>query len=247
MTVSSRNELAGMRQVGRAVAQTLDSMRRSVRVGASTEEIDAAARESLSRAGARSAAKLTYDFPGSACISVNDEIVHGVPGDRRLCPGDVVKIDMVAEKDGYVADAARTVVVPPVSRLKRRLVACSRAAFHRALRVARYGFRICDIGKAIEDEVRRYGFTVVEDLSGHGVGRTVHEPPVVPNVFDPAMNEPLHEGMILAIEPIVSLSSRESFLTSDGWTIKTADGSLASHYENTVLITRGKPVLLTAA
>jgi len=174
MSIESSADWDGMRQVGRITRQTLDALERHVRVGMSTADLDAIAEAVFASHGARSAPALVYAFPGNVLISVNDEVVHGVPGPRRLKRGDLVKLDVTVEKDGYVADAARSVIVGSGTDTARRLVACVRAAFRAALAVARAGTRVNEIGRAVEQEVRRHGFTVVQGLSGHGVGRTIH-------------------------------------------------------------------------
>lgn len=195
----------------------------------------------------RHAPRHFYGFPGDSCISVNDEAVHGIPGSRVLQAGDLVKLDVVAEKDGYMADAAITVGVPPVSDVDRRLMACARAAFGQAMRVARAGNRVCDIGRAVDAEVKRHGFAVLTDLAGHGIGRAIHEPPVVPNHYDWRARQVLTEGLVIAVEPMVAVGNGRVVEDRDGWTIRTADGSMVAHYEHTIVITSGRPVLLTAA
>ena len=247
MSISSRAELEGLRRVGRIVGKTLGVLTRRVRPGMTTRELDRIGAGELARHGARSAPALVYGFPGSILISVNDEAVHGVPGPRRLAPGDVVKIDVTAEKDGYMADAARTVLIGSPSVEARRLRACTRAAFVAALGIARAGAPVRDIGRVIESTVRRRGFSVVQGLGGHGIGRTIHEPPAVPNQPDPRQRDVLSEGLVLTIEPIVCCGSGEARQDPDGWTIRTRDGSLAAHHEHTLVITRGRPLLLTAA
>jgi methionyl aminopeptidase len=229
------------------VRLTLDALEEHVRPGITTGELDRIAAGVLAGHGARSAPMLVYGFPGSALISINDEVVHGVPGDRPLARGDVVKLDVTAEKNGYMADAARTVIVEAGSEVARRLRLCVRQAFERALRVARAGRRVSEVGRVIEREVRGYGFSVVRGLDGHGIGRTIHEPPNVPNSFDPRQTDVLTEGLVITIEPIICAGSGRAVETSDGWTIRTADGSLAAHHEHTLVITRGEPMLLTAA
>ena len=170
-----------------------------------------------------------------------------MPGPRRLQRGDLVKLDVTVEKGGYVADAARTVVVEQGTDVAHRLAACSAAALDAALRVARAGVRVNEIGRAVHGEVRRHGFAVVHGLSGHGVGRTIHEWPTVPNHYDRSQTDVLTEGLVLTIEPMISAGSPEPLQDPDGWTIRTRDGSLAAHYEHTLVITRGAPVVLTAA
>ena len=226
---------------------TLDLLEREVRPGVTTAELDAMAAALFAAHGARSAPAMVYGFPGTVLLSINDEIVHGVPGRRALAGGDVVKLDVTVEKDGYVADAARSVVVPPASTAALRLVACAEAAFRAGLSVARAGVRVSEIGRAVEREVRRQGFSVVPDLSGHGVGRTIHEPPTVPNQWDPRQRDVLTDGLVVTIEPLIAVGAARAVTARDGWTICTSDGSLAAHYEHTIVVTRGRPVVLTEA
>jgi methionyl aminopeptidase len=247
MTIQTDQELRSLQEAGRVVRQTLEAMRRAVRPGVSTGELDAIARTVLARHGARSAPQLVYKFPGFACISVNDEVVHGIPGERVLAEGDLVKLDVTAEKNGFMADGACTVAVGKGSRRALDLVRCAQTAFHEAMKVARVGYRACDVGRVIDKAARREGFAAIRDLSGHGIGRTIHESPTVPNYYDPGCREPLCEGMVVAIEPMVSTGSARTVLDKDGWTVRTRDGSLAAHYEHTVVITRGRPIFLTAA
>ncbi len=247
MSIESVADLDGLREVGRIARLTLDALERHARVGVSTTELDHVAAAVFADRGARSAPALVYGFPGSVLISVNDEVVHGVPGPRRLTRGDLVKLDVTVEKNGYIADAARSVVVGPGTDTAQRLVACVRAAFRAALTVARAGTRVNEIGRAVEQEVRRHGFTVVRGLTGHGVGRTIHEEPSVPNYYDPWQRDVLTDGLVLAIEPMISAGSAESVQDDNGWTIRTRDNSLAAHYEHTVVITRQDPLILTAA
>jgi methionyl aminopeptidase len=226
---------------------TLDALSARVRPGMTTGELDAIAARLFARHGARSAPALVYGFPRTVLISINDEIVHGIPGPRRINAGDIVKIDVTVEKDGYVADAARSVVVEPAGAIARRLVACAAAAFQSALTVARAGVRVNEIGRVIEREVHGRRFSVVEGLSGHGVGRTIHEEPSVPNTYDPRQRDVLTEGLVLTIEPMVSAGSPQVQHDPDGWTLRTRDGALSSHYEHTLVITRGAPIVLTAS
>jgi methionyl aminopeptidase len=233
--------------VGRVARLTLDALEKQARAGITTAELDAIAAAVFFEHGARSAPALVYGFPGTVLISVNDEVVHGIPGPRRLERGDVVKLDVTVEKDGYIADAARTVIVESGSQSARRLVACAEAAFAAGLAVARAGNRVNEIGRAVEREVRKSGFSIIEGLTGHGVGRTIHEPPTVPNQYEPWQREVLTEGLVLTIEPLISVGGGAAFEDRDGWTIRTRDGSLAAHHEHTIVITSGEPVLLTAA
>jgi methionyl aminopeptidase len=247
MSIESPADLDGMRLAGRITRQTLDALESRVRAGVSTAELDAVAASVFARHGARSAPALVYGFPGHVLTSVNDEVVHGVPGPRKLQRGDLVKLDVTVEKNGYVADAARSVLVGSGTDTARRLIACARAAFRAAIAVARAGTRVNEIGRAVEQEVRRHGFAVVQGLSGHGVGRTIHEEPSVPNWYDPRQQDLLTEGLVLTIEPMVSAGSAGAIEDRNGWTVRTRDGSLAAHHEHTLVITRADPIILTAA
>lgn len=247
MSIDTERDWTGMKRVARIVRMTLDAMEKEVRPGVSTAELNEVAAAVFAAHGAQSAPALVYGFPGSALISVNDEVVHGVPGHRRLECGDVVKLDVTTEKGGYMADAARTVVVQGGSDEAHRLVRCARSAFEKSLAVATAGRRVSEIGRAVEREVRAHGFHVVRGLDGHGIGRTIHEPPSVPNYFNPTQTDVLTDGLVITIEPIISAGSGRAVEGGDGWTIRTADGTLAAHYEHTVVITRGTPVVLTAA
>ena len=247
MSIDSKADWEGLAEVGRITRLTLDTLEAHVRPGVTTSELDDVAAAVFADEGARSAPALVYGFPRTVLISLNDEIVHGVPGPRQLQRGDLVKLDVTVEKDGYVADAARSVVVDPGPDLAHRLAACAAAALDAALRVARAGVRVNEIGRAVDAEVRRQGFVVVHGLTGHGVGRTIHEWPTVPNRYDRWQTDVLTEGLVLTIEPMISAGSSEPVQDPDGWTIRTRDGSLSAHHEHTLVITRGAPVILTAA
>ena len=246
MSIQSQRDWEGLKRVGRIVAETLAEMEQHVAPGVTTRELDRVAARILSRAGARHAPRYALGFPGDSCISVNDEAVHGIPGVREIEPGDLVKLDVVAEKGGYLADAAITVAVPPVSEVRHRLVQCARQAFERALHCVQSGRRVNALGEAVEREVRRGGFFVLRDLAGHGTGRRIHEPPSVLNYREPLDRQRLHDGLVIAVEPIIAMGSGRAVSDADGWTIRTADGSLSAHYEHTIVVTKGRPVVLTA-
>jgi methionyl aminopeptidase len=247
MTIESQGDLESMRVVGRLVAQTLQEMREALEPGMTTEQLDDVGARFLRRHGARSAPQLTYDFPGFNCISVNDEVVHGVPCDRVLAAGDIVKIDVTAELDGYIADAAITAIIPPARPATEHLVQTAMAAFERAYRVARAGLRISELGRQVEYEVHRRGHAVLHDMCGHGVGRALHEKPTVPNFFSPFTPGALSEGLVIALEPIICERPSDVYEDDDGWTIRTSNGALAAHYEHTILIHKGRAEILTAA
>jgi methionyl aminopeptidase len=247
MSISEPEELAGMRSAGAIVCLMLGAMKSAVRPGITTGELDEVGAGVMRLHGARSAPALVYKFPGVSCISVNDEAVHGIPGSRALEQGDLVKLDVTVEKDGFMADAAVTVPVGEISEERKRLIACAERAFAKAMLVARAGFRVSEIGRVVEREVRRDGFSVIRDLGGHGIGRTIHEEPRVPNYADPEANQILTEGLVITVEPIIAAGSGKAFVAQDKWTMITADHSTSAHYEHTLVITTGAPMLLTAA
>jgi len=249
MSISSPEQLEKLRACGLIVAKALRAMAEKIRPGITTAELSAIGSRILSDHGARSSPPVVYGFPGDVCISVNDEVVHGIPGNRAIQPGDLVKLDLTAEKDGYHTDSAVSIEVPSAkpNALARDLAHCAERAFRQALGAARAGNRTKDIGRAVEREVRRRGFHVIRELGGHGIGRTIHEPPSVPNYADFSAQHKLTEGLVITIEPIIAAGSGEVSLDKDGWTYRTADRSLSAHYEHTVVITRGQPLLLTAA
>jgi methionyl aminopeptidase len=247
MSINGPEELAGMRAAGAIVSLMLKVMKSAVRAGITTGELDQVGGDVMMQHGARSAPALVYKFPGVNCISVNDEAVHGIPGKRALRSGDLVKLDVTIEKDGFMADAAVTVPVGEVTEERRRLVECAERAFAKAMLVARAGFRVSEIGRAVEREVRRSGFSVIRDLGGHGIGRTIHEDPRVPNFADPEANQILTEGLVITVEPIIAAGSGRAYVASDQWTMITADHRPSAHYEHTLVITKGAPMLLTAA
>ena len=247
MSITTDSDWAGLREVGRVVRLTLDALERHTCAGVTTGDLDQVAARIFAQHDAHSAPAAVYNFPGTVLVSVNDEVVHGVPGPRRLLAGDVVKLDVTAEKNGYVADAARTVVLQGAPKVGHQLAACACAAFEAAVRIARAGTPVNEIGRAVETEVRRCGFSVVRGLDGHGIGRTIHEAPPVPNYCNPRQTDVLTEGLVITIEPIIASGRGLAFEDRDGWTIRTKDGSLSAHHEHTLVITRGRPVLLTAA
>src|SRR6266566_834803 len=247
MSINGPEELAALRAAGAIVRRMLEAMKQSVRPGITTAELDAVGAAVMREHGAQSAPQLVYKFPGVNCISLNDEAVHGIPGERTVVAGDLVKLDVTIEKDGFMADAAETVAVGEVSEENLRLIACAERAFAKAMLVARAGFRVFEIGRAVEREVRRCGFSVIRDLGGHGIGRTIHEAPRVPNYADPQANQILTEGMVITVEPIIAAGSGRAVLAKDGWTVQTADRRPSAHYEHTLVITKREPILLTAA
>ena len=247
MSITRPEQLEKLRACGRIVAKALRAMAAAVRPGTTTAELAEIGSKILAEHGARSSPPLVYGFPGDVCISVNDEVVHGIPGGRVLQPGDLVKLDLTAEKDGYHTDSAMTVQVPPKTPAAGDLARCAERAFRQALAAARAGNSVREIGRTVEREVRRRGFHVIRELGGHGIGHTIHEDPSVPNFPDPFNHARLTEGLVLTIEPIIAAGTGRIKLDPDKWTLRTTDGSLAAHYEHTLVITRGDPILLTSA
>jgi methionyl aminopeptidase len=247
VSINGPDELEGMRAAGAVVRLMLEAMRDEVRPGITTSELDEVGAGVMRRNGAQSAPALVYQFPGVSCISLNDEAVHGIPGPRALQDGDLVKLDVTIEKDGFMADAALTVPVGEVTEERQNLIACAERAFAKAMLVARAGFRVWEIGRAVEREVRRSGFAVIRELAGHGIGRTIHEAPRVPNYPDTRDNQVLTEGLVITVEPIIAAGSGKVFVAPDKWTMITADHRASAHYEHTIVITKGAPMLLTAA
>lgn len=248
MIVRTAEELAGMKRVGQLVARTLDVMERLVAPGVTTAELDRAAEVYAAAEGAKSAPRLTYNFPGFTCISLNEQVVHGVPGPRQVEPGDIVKIDVTLELDGFLGDSARSVLVPPVSDPAARLHAAAIEAFEAGYAAAQVGQRVRDVGAAVGAVATAHGLQVIRQLSGHGIGRKLHEPPDVPNWDDPGATMVLRDGMVFALEPMFSLSDAAVVDEKDGWTVRTRRRSLAIHHEHTIMVRAGAPpLILTAA
>jgi methionyl aminopeptidase len=246
MSIGSPEELEALKAAGRVVAEAIRAMRVQARPGVTTAELDEISARVFARAGARSGPQLDYGFPGTSCISVNDEAVHGVPGERRLTDGDLVKLDVTAELDGFYADACISVPVGRASSSTRRLAGVSEWALDNALAVARAGAPLNRIGHAVETTVTKHGYSVCADLVGHGIGRRIHEPPDVLNFHHPSFDQPLTAGLVITIEPIISAGNGSVDDAGDGWTLKTRDGSCSAHTEHTIVITDGAPIVLTA-
>jgi methionyl aminopeptidase len=250
--LKSPAERERMRQAGRVVAEVLELLRRAVQPGLPTIELDRIAEAEIRRRGARPIFKgyqahaAQPPYPASVCVSVNDEVVHGIPGPRRLRRGDLVSLDLGAAVDGYVGDAAISLFVgEPPSEEAARLLAVTEAALAAGIEAARPGGHVGDIGAAVQKVVEGAGFSVIRDFVGHGVGRAMHEDPQVPNYGQPGRGPRLRGGMALAIEPMVSLGDWPVRVLSDGWTAVTQDGSLACHFEHSVFLDEGGVEILT--
>jgi methionyl aminopeptidase len=247
ITLKSPREIETMARAGRIVAGTLDLLRRTVRPGQSTEDLDRAAEEFIrSHAGARPSFKGLYGFPKTLCTSINEEIVHGIPSPKRvLREGNIVSIDVGVQLDGLHADSATTVPVGEISPEAARLLRVTEECLHLGIAQARIGNHVQDIGHAVQHHAEAAGFGVVRELVGHGIGSQFHEEPQVPNHGQPRRGPRLLEGMTIAIEPMITAGDYTTRTLPDKWTVVTADGSLAAHFEHTVAITRDGPRILT--
>ena len=244
--IKNSEQMKLMRRAGIITAEALLCAREMVRPGISTYEIDEAIRHYIEKCGATPSFLGYSGFPGSACISVNEEVIHGIPSKNKiLADGDIVKIDVGARFRGYNGDSARTFPVGKVSDEALRLISVTEKSFYEAMKVTTDGCRLGDIGFAVENFVISNGFSVVRDYTGHGVGFDLHEDPMIPNYGKAGKGARLYAGMTVAIEPMVNYGKETVKVLRDGWTVVTADGKLSAHYENTVAITKGSPIILT--
>ncbi len=246
MSIESEKDITGLLRIGRIVGMAIQAMRDALEPGMTTADLDAVGERFLKQNGARSAPQLAYKFPGVTCISVNDEVAHGIPGQRVIQAGDIVNIDVSAELNGYYADSGFTVPVPPVTPETQRLIDCAQQALASAINAAQAGAHINAIGRAVQNEAERCGYTVIRELSGHGVGRRIHEKPSVPNYFTNRAKERLTEGLVITLEPFLTLGSGRIYTADDGWTIKTVDKKPFAQFEHTIIVTKDKPILVTA-
>ena len=248
MSIESPEDLEALRRIGFIVADTVKRMFAHARIGMSTAELDAFGKAILDSYGARPAPKLCYGFQGSTMISVNEEVAHAIPGDRILRSGDMVNIDVSAELDGYFADTGFTRPVGFAEPRLHELCSAGREALDLALRSVTDGGKMADVAKAIRGVARRRGFSVIENLTGHGVGRHIHEPPHhVPSFNKKVDRRRFKKGTVLTIEPFLSTGPRQAFESADGWTLLTPKGNYSAQFEHTVVVTEGEPLILTAA
>ena len=243
--LKSERDLELMRPAGMLAGSVLDEIAAFIKPGLTTRQVDEFAAARIKAHGARSAFLGYRKYPCHTCISVNDEVVHGLAGDRELRFGDVVSVDVGVIHNGFVGDTARTVAVGGCGVLAQRLMDVTERALYAGIAAAVPGNRVTDISRAVQQYVEGYGFSVVREFVGHGVGRSMHEEPQVPNFVDPKSNQKLRPGMTLAIEPMVNAGQPGVKILKDGWTVVTQDGSLSAHFEHTVLITEGEPEILT--
>ncbi|MFU8689306.1 type I methionyl aminopeptidase [Rossellomorea sp. FS2] len=246
MIVRNDEELEALKEIGRIVAEIRDELRKQTKPGVTTKELDEIAGRMFEEAGALSGPKGEYDFPGYTCISVNEEVAHGIPGSRVINEGDLVNVDVSGSKNGFYADTGISFVVGQGEAVLTKLCETAIKSFEAGLRKAKAGSKLNGIGKAVHNEARKNGFTVIMNLTGHGVGKSLHEKPDhVLNYFDPWDNALLKEGMVLAFEPFVSTEAQNVIEKGDGWTYITPDGSKVAQIEHTIVITKGEPIILT--
>ena len=246
ITLKSAHEINLMRRAGKITAAARALAGEMVRPGVTTQEIDSAVEHFIRQQGAVPSFLNYNGFPASACISINDEVIHGIPGNRVLQEGDIVSVDVGAYIDGFHGDCAATFACGTISPEAQRLIDVTRQSFFEGIRYAREGYRLYDISAAIQEYVESNGFSIVREFVGHGIGAHLHEDPAVPNYGRKGRGPRLLRGMTLAIEPMVNAGKADIWQLSDGWTVKTQDGKYAAHYENTILITNGEPEILTA-
>ena len=245
ITLKSSREVEMMRRAGKITAAARALARDMVKPGVTTQQIDQAVYEFITSQGATPSFLNYGGFPASACISVNDEVIHGIPGNRVLQDGDIVSVDVGAYIGGFHGDCAGTYPCGQVSDEAMRLIRVTQQSFFEGMKFAKEGYRVGDISAAVQKYVEDNGFTIVREYVGHGIGRQLHEEPEVPNYVSQRKGPRLLRGMTLAVEPMVNMGAAAIRQLSDGWTVKTADGKLSAHYENTILITAGEPELLT--
>lgn len=243
--IKSEREIELMKAANQIVAETHALLAEIIAPGITTTELDRIAGEYIVKCGATPAFEGYQGFPARVCISVNEEVVHGIPGTRRLEVGDIVGIDIGAIKHGYYGDAARTLPVGEVSPSAKQLIEVTKEALNQGIAQARVGNRLTDISHAVQTYAESYGFSIVRQFVGHGIGRKMHEAPQVPNYGAPGRGPRLKKGMALAIEPMINIGDWEVKVLADQWTVVTADGSLSAHYEDTIVITDGDPLILT--
>jgi methionyl aminopeptidase len=246
MSINDEHDIEGLKRIGAAVAAARDAMGARAVPGVTTAALDAIGKEHLDRYGARSAPQLAYGFPGVTCISVNDQLAHGIPSPERvLRAGDLVNIDVSAELDGYWADTGASFPVGAVSAQASALLRATRLALEDGMSQARAGAPLRNIGRAVERRAKRCGFRVVRNLCGHGVGRHIHEAPQVPNTFHLHDRTILPEGLVITIEPFLTTGATMAVEDADGWTLRSPDGSTGAQFEHTLIITRGRPIVVT--
>ncbi|EOD01012.1 type I methionyl aminopeptidase [Caldisalinibacter kiritimatiensis] len=244
--LKTKREIEKLRRAGRLVSETHAFLQKLIKPGITTKELDEAAEEFIRKHKAEPAFKGYNGFPGSICASINEEVVHGIPGLKKLKDGDIISIDIGTIVDGYYGDGAKTYPVGNVSEDKLKLIEVTKQSFYEGIKYAKVGYRLSDISHAIQKYVEKNGYSVVRDFVGHGVGQNMHEDPQIPNFGPPGRGPRLRPGMVLAIEPMVNAGTYHVEVLQDNWTVVTKDGKPSAHYEHTIAITDGEPQILTA-
>jgi methionyl aminopeptidase len=245
VVIKSPEEVAAMREAGRIVARLLQTIAKEVKPGVRTRDLDAVCVEELARHGAQSSFLNYHGYPAHICTSINDEVVHGIPGDRTLCEGDIVSIDVGVKYRGFQGDGAVTVGVGKISQEARKLIEVTEGALHAGIGAAKQDVHLGEISAAVQSYVEANGFSVVREYTGHGIGREMHEDPQIPNFGERGEGPVLKRGMTLAIEPMVNAGIWKTKVRDDQWTVVTADGSLSAHFEHTIAVTNGRAEILT--
>ena len=243
--LKTRREIEIMKKAGRLVAQSHELVRKNIKPGVTTKELDRLVEDFLRSNNAIPTFKGYNGFPFSICASVNEEVVHGFPSERKLMAGDIISVDIGATFEGYVGDSAKTFIVGDVDEEKKHLVEATKQCFYEGIKFAKVSYRLSDISHAIQQYAESQGLSVVRDYVGHGVGKKMHESPQIPNFGKPNKGPRLQEGMVLAIEPMINAGVYNVKVLENGWTVVTVDGKPSAHYEHTVAITDGEPELLT--
>ena len=246
MTADSEKDIQALKAIGRVCAETLRKMMAAVRAGMTTRELDEIGRAFLEAEGARSAPQVTYNFPGATCISVSPVIAHGIPNEHVLREGELIHIDVSAELDGYYADTGASLIVSKRERNLERLLEATKVALTKALRTAKAGSPLNGIGRTVQNEAGKRGYNVIYDLTGHGIGRKLHEnPKEILNYYNPDDHRILSEGLVLAIEPFLTTGIGRVVQEQDGWSLRTMDRTIAAQFEHTIVVTKNDPIILT--
>ena len=246
MTVDSAKDIESLKAIGRICAETLRKMRGEVRAGMTTRELDQIGRTFLEAQGARSAPEVTYNYPGATCISVSPVIAHGIPNEYVLREGELIHIDVSAELDGYYADTGASLVVSKRERNLEKLLDATKTTLNKALHAAKAGNPLNGIGRTVQNEARKRGYNVIYDLTGHGIGRHLHESPKeILNFYNPNDHRILNEGLVLAVEPFLTTGIGRVVEEKDGWSLRTMDKAIAAQFEHTIVVTKNEPIILT--
>ncbi|MGG1518401.1 type I methionyl aminopeptidase [Paenibacillus oryzisoli] len=248
MTIGSHNDIEGLKKIGKVVAMTINEMKRHTRVGISTKELDDIGGKFLKKHGAVSAPKLTYNFPGNTCISINHDVAHGIPGNRIIQPGDLINIDVSAELGGYYADAGHSFLIPPYNPSLLRLCEYTHKTMMKVISSLKHGVKLNEIGRIIEIEAAKGGYQVIGNLCSHGIGKALHETPeeILP-VYNKYDTRVLTEGLVLTIEPFLSTGAEYVVEQADGWTLRVPNNGYAAQHEHTIIITKSRPIIVTVA